>query len=122
MISHLRRVYKTPVTSVNRNYNIIRTSSPSIYTIDAFKPEEINYSRWRSKAKHIFNMDSEYVSPKALNYQLPRSNVCELAFIGRSNVGKSSLIAKLLGRSGQQFVRISKSSASKMYDNSVSFS
>lgn len=34
------------------------------------------------------------VSPK----QYPKSNMCEVAFAGRSNVGKSSLINKLLNR------------------------
>ena len=34
------------------------------------------------------------VSPK----QYPRTDVCEIAFAGRSNVGKSSLINKLLNR------------------------
>ena len=34
------------------------------------------------------------VSPK----QYPRTDVCEIAFAGRSNAGKSSLINKLLNR------------------------
>ena len=109
MISKLNRIYQSPLKSINRYYNVVQTSTSTVFTTDDFDPQGINYSGWRSKAKHIFSMDSEYMSPKSLNYQLPRSNVCELAFIGRSNVGKSSLIAKLLGKSGQQFVRISKS-------------
>ena len=37
--------------------------------------------------------------------QLPDSNACEIAFAGRSNVGKSSLLNKLFNR--KQLARVS---------------
>lgn len=40
----------------------------------------------------------QYVSPKDLNYELPILRKPEVAFIGRSNVGKSSLINALSAR------------------------
>ena len=48
-----------------------------------------------------------YITPVEFGYQLPRTNVPEYAFIGRSNVGKSSLVNALLGNS--KLVRVSKS-------------
>lgn len=41
---------------------------------------------------------AEFETSFGLSSQLPESTVCEVAFSGRSNVGKSSLINKLLNR------------------------
>ena len=41
---------------------------------------------------------AEFESSFGTSSQLPDSTVCEIAFAGRSNVGKSSLINKLLNR------------------------
>lgn len=38
-----------------------------------------------------------YVAPKALGYELPTAGWPEIAFVGRSNVGKSTLVGTLLG-------------------------
>jgi GTP-binding protein len=43
---------------------------------------------------------------KEFNYKLPENRVPEFAFVGRSNVGKSSLVGALLG--DNTLVRISK--------------
>ena len=40
----------------------------------------------------------EYVSPSALRFELPTNGVPEVAFLGRSNVGKSSLVNALMRR------------------------
>ena len=61
-----------------------------------------------SKSKMIFNSPAKFVSPQELNYQLPTRNLPEFAFIGRSNVGKSSLISTLLSK--DRLVRVSKGS------------
>jgi len=54
----------------------------------------------RGKAKALFTGHPIYHSPASLGYALPpiQSNKhTEVAFLGRSNVGKSSLVAALLG-------------------------
>jgi GTP-binding protein len=48
----------------------------------------------------------EYMSPAALNYELPRDRAPEVGFVGRSNVGKSTLVGTLLG--DMSMVRVSK--------------
>jgi GTP-binding protein len=50
---------------------------------------------------------SHFIPPSEFGYELPSKGVPEIAFAGRSNVGKSSLLAALLGRS-KGLVRISK--------------
>lgn len=47
------------------------------------------------------------MSPAALDYELPTAGKPELAFVGRSNVGKSSLVGALLNN--VNLVRISRS-------------
>lgn len=66
-------------------------------------------SEWHARKAQLFNLPARYVHPADLNYQLPTRGtkaVCEVAFVGRSNVGKSSLIEALLGHKG--LVRTSK--------------
>ena len=46
------------------------------------------------------HITAEFVGSVAQIEQLPRENLPEIAFAGRSNVGKSSLINKLLGKAG----------------------
>lgn len=53
----------------------------------------------RAKAAQVFQGRCSFVPPSALNYELPTSGVPELAFAGKSNVGKSTLIGTLLGDS-----------------------
>ncbi len=45
-----------------------------------------------------FNLPVEFVLGAASLEQIPQTELVELAFVGRSNVGKSSLINALLGR------------------------
>jgi GTP-binding protein len=40
----------------------------------------------------------DYVSPRAFKFELPANGVPEVAFLGRSNVGKSSLVNALMRR------------------------
>lgn len=63
-------------------------------------------NQWTQQKNEMFNLHARYVSPIDLNYKLPSARITEIAFIGRSNVGKSSLIESLLGNQG--LVRISK--------------
>ena len=48
----------------------------------------------------------EYVSPKALGHELPDFPISEVAFLGKSNVGKSSLINALTKK--KELAKISK--------------
>jgi len=53
----------------------------------------------QAAARRLFDGASapRYVSPEELGYKLPDQQVPEFAFVGRSNVGKSTLISALLG-------------------------
>ncbi|KAH8045031.1 GTP binding protein [Aureococcus anophagefferens] len=45
----------------------------------------------------VFGGPAAFVPPRAFGYELPTSGVPEVAFAGRSNVGKSTLVGALLG-------------------------
>jgi GTP-binding protein len=69
-------------------------------------------SKFVSKSKQIFGLNARFLSPEMLHYDLPRYGVTEIAFVGRSNVGKSKLIGSLLGGQSKGknkgLVRVSK--------------
>jgi len=89
------------------------TSVPTIYTstlldgVDAVASLEAEHQQLKRSASRLFGLQPHYVSPADLNYQLPSRQVAEFAFVGRSNVGKSSLISALVGHQ-ERLVRISK--------------
>jgi GTP-binding protein len=51
-----------------------------------------------SPATHLFRQDCRFVAGAATPQRLPAPSLPEVAFIGRSNVGKSSLINTLVNR------------------------
>lgn len=67
---------------------------------------EYNLQDYIAQANSLFTSPAKFVTPNEFNYKLPGSGIPEYAFIGRSNVGKSSLISSLL--SEKKLVRVSK--------------
>lgn len=55
-------------------------------------PEQIQHANW------LFAGDCQFVAGAATEAQIPALPLPEIAFVGRSNVGKSSLINALTGR------------------------
>jgi hypothetical protein len=79
---------------------------PSIYTIPSIG-NELNFFTFEKEKDRLFStMYTTYVPPDEFKFKLPEANKCEIAFIGRSNVGKSSLIDALLGN--KKIAKISK--------------
>ena len=84
---------------------IKESSTPYIY-VSSNTDSDLVLSTTKQDAEALFSRNTEYVSPANFGYALPNEGVPEFAFIGRSNVGKSSLISKLVGP--ETTVRVSK--------------
>jgi GTP-binding protein len=97
---------KAPKVSSSILPNYIETNVTNVYTSNKLDPE-IDLSSYASNAKKIFDLNPKYIHPVEFNYELPSKGIPEFAFIGRSNVGKSSLISNLVRNRAE--VRISKS-------------
>jgi len=73
------------------------TASPFVYVatcaVEEFDMDPKSLFRQEEEHPHIY---AHYVSPKEFKHQLPKWNIPEVAFLGRSNVGKSSLTNALL--------------------------
>lgn len=91
---------------VSGSSKVIQSKTPTIYIPDALNPELVDNTRLKGESGKIFNLRTRYIPPSTFNYALPKGNVAEFAFIGRSNVGKSSLVGTLLNNAS--IVRISK--------------
>lgn len=82
----------------------VATSSPWVWVSHGVDPTSAIYDAPPSRKRPSFR--AEYVTPASLNHELPTAGRPEVAFCGRSNQGKSTLIGKLLGNS--KIVRASK--------------
>ncbi len=112
---HATKIHCTPVIyaspSEKTSKILLEDFSPTdvgtVFTLPNIDGEfESTLRPHRGTASRVFNLPSQYVHPKVFNYQLPNEGVPEFAFVGRSNVGKSSLISALL--SNKNLVKISK--------------
>ena len=99
--------------------NFIATTTPTVWTSSQLDAQHDLISH-RSEHKRLFKLPCQYVSPIDLNYQLPDNQVAEFAFVGRSNVGKSSLVSALIGHN-EKLVRISRTPGATRTINYFSF-
>jgi GTP-binding protein EngB required for normal cell division len=85
------------------------TNYPTVFTMAPYEPELL-MEQFQKTKNQIFSCGAIYVKPEEFNFKLPKEGKAEVAFVGRSNVGKSSLIDRLLSNSsqGQGIVRCSK--------------
>ncbi|CAM9219506.1 unnamed protein product [Discosporangium mesarthrocarpum] len=78
----------------------IPTASPWVWTVDGMDADQVLH-RDRELPPH-----AEYMKPAAFNHELPTDGLVEVAFSGRSNAGKSTLIGTLIRNT--KLVRTSK--------------
>lgn len=81
------------------DFTALRTNIPTIFTCTPLDPV-VHLDYITARCNVLFKQPARYVAPKELGYELPRDGLPEFAFVGRSNVGKSTLIAELLGNRG----------------------
>jgi hypothetical protein len=93
------------VAALPQDVRVLRTNVPTVFTSTPIDPF-VELAHWKGSARKIFGLPAKYCLPSEFNYAFPAQHVPEFAFVGRSNVGKSSLIAKLLG--DDKLVRTSK--------------
>jgi GTP-binding protein len=67
-------------------------ATPGAHLQSSFDEAELERGRW------LFAQQCEFIMGAAEEHQLPESPYAEIAFAGRSNVGKSSLVNALTGR------------------------
>lgn len=79
----------------------VATRSPWVWVVPGIDPDSVLHPPRRPGP-----VSAEYVTPASLKYELPTTGRPELAFAGRSNAGKSTLIGELLGTT--KLVRTSK--------------
>jgi GTP-binding protein EngB required for normal cell division len=81
---------------------------PTLFSTADMELDDLNFLEYSAARSKLFDKSFfRYVPPKDFNYQLPSASRAETCFIGRSNVGKSSLIECLSG--GRGIAKVSKS-------------
>jgi hypothetical protein len=88
-----------PIAVENTNFGV--------FTASFIGSNDLSLNDFHNEKLFLFaKCTRRYIPPKDFKFQLPSQRKPEIAFIGRSNVGKSSLIDSLLGY--QKIVTISK--------------
>lgn len=100
------KLYSRRACSSDKLFKVLPCTTSGLYTTPPLDPNIIDLSKFLAISHKVFNLPSKYLAPVDFNYKLPSTNTPEFAFIGRSNVGKSSLISALL--SNKTLVRVSK--------------
>lgn len=77
------------------------TKSPWVWTVRGVEPGTV-----LSPKRRVRDLQADFVKPSSLKHELPKRGRPEVAFAGRSNAGKSTLIGKLIGNA--RLVRTSK--------------
>ena len=109
-VLRIRRYLSIPSSGVLRNIGTLwhATNAPSVFASSELDPfYDAAEPVWSSAGRRLFQSVPRYVSPAELNYKLPDQHVAEFAFVGRSNVGKSSLISALIGHE-HKLIKVSK--------------
>ena len=94
-----------------KNWSVVATTSPWIWASEVVGEDEelVPSSESLRSAEAFFDKHgpgASFITPEEMGYELPSGDVPEVAIAGRSNVGKSTLLAALLKRPG--LVRTSK--------------
>lgn len=99
--------YSRPLSTTGYKlpHEFIKSTTSSIY-VSKEMGEDVDYTKYAPESTAIFKLSGKYVSPSEFQYKLPEAGVPEFAFVGRSNVGKSSLISALLDE--DKLVTVSK--------------
>ncbi|KAJ1450177.1 hypothetical protein M885DRAFT_63628 [Pelagophyceae sp. CCMP2097] len=88
------------------NSGSFKQASPYLFIGADLSAENHHGANVRRRSNQVFKTLGAYIPPASFGYELPISGTPEIAFIGRSNVGKSSLIGALIG--DRSLVRSSK--------------
>lgn len=101
-----KALWRSDARAISKKKSRLQTHMRVLWPIDGVDeppqllPHEINV------VNRLFKVESKLITSTADNEDLPEWSIPEVAFAGRSNVGKSSLINALTGQSG--LVRTSK--------------
>lgn len=97
-----KKIHKEALRSLGKDLQINRSRlHPSLFVTEGLDPDTFTLNKFAPARKKLFEQASlHYISPKDFNFQLPKGGRAEVCFIGRSNVGKSSLIEAISGNAG----------------------
>ena len=107
-ITQKKKINISKTTNIKKDSSdnkYIETIVKTVYTSAILDPS-LDLDSYQSLAKSLFSLHVKFVQPKDFKYQLPSYGIPEFAFVGRSNVGKSSLISALI--KNREIVKISK--------------